>query len=71
MMAHYHGQIFHASDLAKSMGIDGHTVRHYLDILTGTFMIRRLSPWYENLSKRQVKAPKIYFRDSGLFHVLL
>jgi predicted AAA+ superfamily ATPase len=71
MMAHYHGQIFHASDLAKSMGIDGHTVRHYLDILTGTFMIRRLSPWHENLGKRQVKSPKFYFRDSGLFHILL
>jgi predicted AAA+ superfamily ATPase len=71
MLAHYHGQIFHASDLAKSMGIDGHTVRHYMDILTGTFMIRRLSPWHENLGKRQVKSPKIYFRDSGLYHSLL
>ena len=71
MLAHYHGQVFHASDLAKSLGIDGHTVRHYLDILTGTFMIRRLSPWYENLGKRQVKSPKIYFRDSGLYHILL
>jgi len=71
MIAHYHGQIFHASDLAKSMGIDGHTVRHYLDILTGTFMIRRLSPWHENIGKRQVKSPKIYFRDSGLYHTLL
>lgn len=71
MIAHYHGQIFHAADLAKSMGIDGHTVRHYLDILTGTFMIRRLSPWYENMGKRQVKAPKIYFRDSGIYHTLL
>lgn len=53
------------------MGIDGHTVRHYLDILTGTFMIRRLSPWHENMGKRQVKSPKIYFRDSGLYHTLL
>ena len=70
MIAHYHGRIFHASDLAKSMGLDGHTVRHYLDILTGTFMIRRLAPWHENLGKRQVKSPKIYFRDSGLYHTL-
>ena len=71
MIAHYHGQVFHASDLAKSMGIDGHTVRHYLDILTSTFMIRWLAPWSENLGKRQVKSPKIYFRDSGLYHTLL
>ena len=71
MLAHYHGQVFHAADLAKSMGIDGHTVRHYLDILASTFMIRRLSPWHENLGKRQVKAPKIFFRDSGLYHALL
>ncbi len=71
MLAHYHGQIFHAADLAKSMSIDGHTVAHYLDVLTGTFMIRRLSPWFENLGKRQIKSPKIYFRDSGLYHTLL
>lgn len=71
MLAHYHGQIFNASEIAKSMETTDTTVRRYLDILTGTFMIRRLSPWFENISKRQVKSPKLYFRDSGIFHALL
>lgn len=70
MLAHYHGQTWNASDLARSMGLSDKTVRSYLDILSGTFMIRQLQPWYENVSKRQVKAPKIYFRDSGLLHTL-
>jgi uncharacterized protein len=47
-----------------------HTVRKYLDILAGTFMVRILSPWFENLQKRQVKSPKIYFRDSGILNTL-
>lgn len=71
MLAHYHGQIFNASELGRSFGVSDHTVRRYLDILVGTFMIRQLSPWFENLSKRQVKSPKIYFRDSGLLYALL
>lgn len=71
MLAHYHGQIFQASEIAKSLAISDHTVRRYLDILAGTFMIRVLSPWFENLEKRQVKSPKIYFRDSGILHALL
>lgn len=71
MLAHYHGQIFNASEIGKSLGISDHTVRRYLDILAGTFMIRILSPWHENLGKRQVKSPKIYFRDSGILHALL
>lgn len=71
MLTHYHGQIFNASEIGKSLGISDHTVRRYLDILAGTFMIRILSPWFENLGKRQVKSPKIYFRDSGILHVLL
>ena len=71
MLAHYHGQTFNASELGKSLGIAHTTVRHYLDILTGTFMVRELSPWFENIKKRQVKAPKIYFRDSGLFLALM
>ena len=71
MLAHYHGQTWNASELARSMGTSDKTVRSYLDILTGTFMIRQLQPWYENIGKRQVKAPKIYFRDSGLLHSLL
>ena len=71
MLAHYHGQIWNASELGRSLDLSDKTVRSYLDILTGTFMIRQVQPWYENLSKRQVKAPKIYLRDSGLLHALL
>lgn len=68
MLTHMHGNIFNASELGRSLGIAHTTVKRYLDILTGTFMIRELSPWFENISKRQVKSPKIYFRDSGIFH---
>ncbi len=71
MLVHYHGQIFNASELARSLAISDHTVRRYLDILAGTFMVRVLHPWFENLKKRQVKSPKIYFRDSGVLHALL
>jgi uncharacterized protein len=71
MLAHYHGQLWDAAELARSMGLSGKTVRHYLDILSQTFMVRQLQPWYENIGKRQVKSPKIYFRDSGLLHSLL
>jgi predicted AAA+ superfamily ATPase len=71
MLAHFHGQTWNASELGRSMGLSDKTVRAYLDILTSTFMIRQLQPWHENISKRQVKAPKIYFRDSGLLHHLL
>jgi len=71
MLAHYHGQIFNASEIGRSLGISDHTVRKYLDILAGTFMVRVLLPWFENLSKRQVRAPKIYFRDSGILHALM
>ncbi len=71
MLAHYHGQTWNAAEIGRSMGLSDKTVRSYLDILTGTFMIRQLLPWYENLGKRQVKSPKIYFRDTGLLHSLL
>lgn len=71
MLVHYHGQMFNASELGKSLGISDHMVRKYLDILAGTFMIRVLLPWYENLEKRQIKSPKIYFRDSGILHALI
>lgn len=71
MLAHYHGQIFNASELSRSLGISDHTVRRYLDILSGTFMIRVLQPWFENLKKRQIKSPKIYFRDSGILNTLV
>jgi predicted AAA+ superfamily ATPase len=71
MLAHYHGQIFNSSELGRSLGISDTTTRRYLDLLTGTFMVRQLLPWTENLGKRLVKTPKIYFRDSGIFHMLL
>lgn len=70
-LAHFHGQTWNASALAQSMGLSDKTVRAYLDILTGTFMVRQLQPWYANIGKRQVKAPKIYVRDSGILHSLL
>jgi len=71
MLAHYHGQIWKAADPARAMGVSEPTVRRYLDILTGSFMIRQLKPWHENLAKRQVRSPKIYFTDSGLLHAML
>ena len=71
MLAHYHGRIWNASELARSMGLSDKTVRGYLDLLTDTYMVRQLQPWHENIGKRQVKAPKIYLRDSGLVHSLL
>lgn len=71
MLAHYHGNILNAEELSRSLGINSKSIRHYLDILTGTFMIRQLQPWWENIGKRQVKSPKIYFRDSGILHYLL
>jgi uncharacterized protein len=71
MLAHYHGQIWSAADPARSLGVSEPTVRKYLDILTQTFMVRQLQPWHANLTKRQVKAPKIYFRDTGLLHALM
>lgn len=71
MLTHYHGNLFNASELGRAFGASDVTIKKYLDILTGTFMIRQLQPWHENVLKRQVKAPKIYFRDSGIFHSLL
>ena len=70
MLAHYHGQIWNASEIAGSLDVSAVTTKRYLDILSSTFMVRQLQPWHENLGKRQVKAPKIYFRDSGLFHAM-
>ena len=71
MLAHYHGQVWSAANPARSLGVSEPTVRRYLDTLTHTLMVRQLQPWHENLTKRQVKAPKIYFRDTGLLHALM
>ncbi|MDR3669371.1 MAG: ATP-binding protein [Holophaga sp.] len=71
MLAHYHGQVWNGAEPARALGVSESTVRRYLDLLEGTFLIRTLQPWFANISKRQVKAPKLYFRDSGLLHHLL
>lgn len=71
MLAHYHGQTWNAADPARSLGVNESTVRRYLDWLTQAYLVRQLQPWFANLGKRQVKAPKIYLRDSGLLHELL
>jgi predicted AAA+ superfamily ATPase len=71
MLAHYHGQTWNAAEPARALGVSESTVRRYLDLLTDALMIRQLQPWHANLRKRQVKAPKVYVRDTGLLHHLL
>lgn len=71
MLAHYHGQLMNASELGNALDVSHHTIQKYLDILSGTFMVRQLHPWHANIAKRQVKTKKIYFRDSGIFHSLM
>jgi predicted AAA+ superfamily ATPase len=71
MLAHYHAQIWNGAELARALAVAETTVRRYLDLLTGVFMVRQLQPWFENLGKRQVKSPKVFMRDSGLLHALL
>ncbi len=71
MLSHYHGQILNYSEFGRSFGVSDMTVRKYCDILEGTFMVRMLPPWFANIWKRLVKRPKLYLRDSGLFHALM
>lgn len=71
MLAHYHGQIWNASEFGRSFGVADTTVRNYLDLLSSALVVRQLQPWHENISKRQVKSPKVYIADSGLLHTLL
>lgn len=71
MLAHYHGQTWNAAEPARALGVSESTTRRYLDLLTDALMIRQLQPWHANIRKRQVKAPKVYVRDSGLLHQLL
>jgi len=71
MLAHYHGNTLNYSEFARSLGLSDTTIRRYIDMLEGAFMVRCLKPWYVNIKKRQVKSPKIYIRDSGLLHTLL
>jgi predicted AAA+ superfamily ATPase len=71
MLAHVHGQVANLTELGRAFGADFKTISRYVDLLTNTFMVRQLQPWFANVSKRQVKAPKLYLRDSGLLHALL
>jgi predicted AAA+ superfamily ATPase len=71
MLAHWHAQTWNASEFGRSFGVSDNTVRNYLDILTSALVVRQLRPWHANISKRQVKSPKVYLRDSGLLHALL
>jgi len=71
MLAHYHGQLLNSSEIARSLGINEVTVKRYVDVLSGVFMVRQLQPWHENIKKRQVKSPKIFIRDTGILHSLL
>jgi hypothetical protein len=71
MLAHYHGQVWNASEFGRSFGVSDATVRRYLDLLAATFAVRLLLPWSENLGKRQVRSPKVYLADSGILHALL
>ena len=71
LLAHYHGQVWNSAEPARVLGISESSVRRYLELLEGTYLIRVLSPWHANLSKRQVKSPKVYIRDTGLLHHLL
>jgi predicted AAA+ superfamily ATPase len=71
MVAHFHGQIWNSAELARSLGASENTARSYLDLLTGTYLLRQLPPWFENIGKRQYRSPKVYVRDSGLLHALL
>ena len=71
LLAHYHGQVWNAAEIARTLSISESTTRRYVDLLQDLFMVRLLQPWYVNLGKRQVKSPKVYVRDSGLLHSLL
>jgi hypothetical protein len=71
MLAHYHGQIWNGAELARAFGVSATAVRRYLDVLAGTLVVRTLPPWFENISKRQVRSPKVYVADTGLLHALL
>jgi predicted AAA+ superfamily ATPase len=71
MVAHYHGQVLNLAELARALGASEPTARRYVDILSGTYVVRQLPPWFENLKKRQVRSPKVYVRDAGLLHALL
>ena len=71
MLAHWHGQTWNGAEFGRAFGVSHTTVRRYLDLLTSVFVVRQLLPWFENISKRQVRSPKVYIADSGVLHALL
>ncbi len=71
MLAHSHGQVLNSASMARSLGVSDHTIRRYVDVLAGTWMVQALQPWFANVKKRQVKRPKVYLADSGVLHSLL
>ena len=71
VLAHFHGQVWNAAEAARTLNVSEGTARRYIDLLQDLFMVRQLQPWHINLSKRQVKSPKIYIRDTGLLHFFL
>lgn len=71
MVAHFHGQVLNLAELARALGSSEPTARRYLDVLSGTYVVRQLPPWFENVRKRQVRSAKVYVRDSGILHGLL
>jgi len=71
MIAHYHGQVWNASAVGNALGLNHKTVNHYLDVLVGTYTVKIIQPWYENIKKRQIKSPRVYIQDSGMLHALL
>ena len=71
MLAHWHGQLWNGAEFGRAFGVSHTTVRRYLDLLSSVFVVRQLQPWFENISKRQVRSPKVYIADSGVLHALL
>ena len=71
MVAHWHGQVWNGAEFGRAFGVSHTTVRRYLDLLSSLFVVRQLPPWFENISKRQVRSPKVYVADPGILHALL
>ena len=71
MLAHWHGQTWNGAEFGRAFGVSHTTVRRHLDLLTSLFVVRQLQPWFENIAKRQVRAPKVYVADTGILHTLL
>lgn len=71
MLANNHGQLLNVQNLARAIGVTSPVINRYIDFLAGAFLVYRLQPWFTNASKRLVKSPKVYIKDSGILHALL